>query len=54
MDRRIDESMRLLASTDQPIVDIALEMGFSSQSHFTDAFTRRAGIPPGRWRDATR
>jgi AraC family transcriptional regulator len=53
MDRRIDESMRLLASSDLPIVDIALQMGFSSQSHFTDAFTRRAGIPPGRWRAAT-
>jgi AraC family transcriptional regulator len=53
MDRRIDEAMRLLASTDHRIIDIALEMGFSSQSHFTDAFTRRAGIPPGRWRPST-
>jgi len=52
MDRRIDESMRLLATTDQPIVEIGLEMGFDSQSHFTDAFKRRAGMPPGRWRSA--
>ncbi|MCL2419360.1 MAG: AraC family transcriptional regulator [Conexibacteraceae bacterium] len=54
MDRRIDEAMRLLATTDQPIVEIAFEIGFDSQSHFTDAFKRRAGMPPGQWREARR
>ena len=54
MDRRIDAAMHLLGTTDQPILDIALELGFSSQSHFTDAFKHRTGVAPGRWRAACR
>jgi AraC family transcriptional regulator len=53
IDRRIDDARTRLAGGDMPIVEIALELGFSSQSHFTDAFTRRTGVAPGRWR-ATR
>ncbi|MBN8927072.1 MAG: helix-turn-helix transcriptional regulator [Rhodospirillales bacterium] len=33
-----------------PIADIALELGFADQSHFTRVFTRHAGVPPGLWR----
>jgi AraC family transcriptional regulator len=29
------------------LTDLALELGFSSQSHFTDAFRRVFGTPPG-------
>jgi AraC-like DNA-binding protein len=29
------------------LTDLALELGFSSQSHFTDAFRRAFGLPPG-------
>jgi AraC-like DNA-binding protein len=29
------------------LTDLALELGFSSQSHFTDAFRRAFGVPPG-------
>jgi AraC family transcriptional regulator len=54
MDRRVDEAARLLAGSERPIVDIALELGFSSQSHFTDVFSRRTGLAPGRWRASRR
>lgn len=29
------------------LTDLALELGFSSQSHFTDTFRRAFGVPPG-------
>lgn len=32
------------------IADVATEVGFSSQSHFTETFRRRMGVTPGRWR----
>jgi AraC-like DNA-binding protein len=45
--------IRLLSALDHleaargGLTDLALELGFSSQSHFTDAFRRAFGCPPG-------
>jgi AraC-like DNA-binding protein len=45
--------IRLLRALDRleeargALTDLALELGFSSQSHFTDAFRRAFGVPPG-------
>ena len=45
--------MRLLHALDRleeargTLTDLALELGYSSQSHFTDAFRRAFGAPPG-------
>jgi AraC-like DNA-binding protein len=33
-----------------PIADVALEVGFSSQSHLCDWFRRLVGIPPLEYR----
>jgi AraC family transcriptional regulator len=52
MDRRIDEAKRLMVESKMPLVEIALDSGFCSQSHFTEAFRRRVGTSPGRWRAA--
>jgi AraC-like DNA-binding protein len=30
---------------------LALELGYSSHSHFTAAFRRAVGVPPSRWRE---
>ncbi len=46
---RIRAAQRLL-ERDLPLVDIAYETGFSSQSHFTNAFKRFIGVTPGRYR----
>ncbi|MBI1276594.1 MAG: helix-turn-helix domain-containing protein [Anaerolineaceae bacterium] len=46
---RIRAAQRLLEG-ERPLVDIAFETGFSSQSHFTNAFKRFIGITPGRYR----
>jgi AraC-like DNA-binding protein len=35
-----------------PLVDIALSVGFGSQSHFTSVFKRFVGQPPGTWRQS--
>jgi AraC family transcriptional regulator len=53
LERRIEAACRLLRrEPDRPVVDIANEFGFSSQAHFTDAFRRRVGTTPARWRRA--
>jgi len=50
MQRRVDRAKELLKNPSYPLCQIALSVGFSSQSHFTEAFRRREGVPPGRWR----
>lgn len=48
--RRIERARRLLNDGQMPLVELALSCGFASQSHFTAAFTRATGMPPGRYR----
>ena len=50
MNWRIDHAKALLQYRRRNISEIAYEIGFSSQSHFTEAFRRRVGVSPGRWR----
>ena len=51
MQRRVDRAKDLLADAKEPLCQIALSVGFSSQSHFTEAFRQREGMPPARWRE---
>jgi AraC family transcriptional regulator len=46
---RIRAGMRLLALGRVPIVEIALRLGFSSQSHFTMVFRRATGLTPRQY-----
>ncbi|WP_240334231.1 helix-turn-helix domain-containing protein [Sphingobium estronivorans] len=48
--QRIMCAQRLLADTALPLVQVALECGFSDQAHFTKAFSKAAGMTPARWR----
>lgn len=48
--QRIVRAKRLLADTALPLVQVALECGFSDQAHFTKAFAKASGITPARWR----
>lgn len=48
--RRIDRAARLLREGEIALADLALACGFSSQAHFTAAFTKALGVPPGRYR----
>ncbi|HEX8289087.1 MAG TPA: AraC family transcriptional regulator [Pyrinomonadaceae bacterium] len=44
--RRIERAKKLLSDSDAAIADIALQVGFSSQSHFTTTFRRLTGTTP--------
>ncbi|WP_408056533.1 helix-turn-helix domain-containing protein [Tardiphaga alba] len=48
--QRIERARNALANTSQPLAEIALECGFSDQSHFTRVFSKIVGSPPGNWR----
>ena len=48
--KRIERARLLIGSTDVPLVDIALDVGFASQSHFTRIFREVVGVTPGEIR----
>jgi len=48
--RRVERAQEMLLQTDMSVVDIALSVGFQSQSHFTVVFNRFVGRPPHAWR----
>lgn len=47
---RIARACRLLSITDRTLAEIALDCGFSDQSHFTSAFRRIMRVTPGQFR----
>lgn len=51
IEQRIERAKRLLAETDLPIAEIALRVGFASQSHFTTTFRRLAWTTPKAFRE---
>ncbi len=53
-DFRIELACGLLAATDFPLAEVALEVGFKTQSHFGVVFRRAMGTTPARWRAALR
>jgi len=50
--RRIERAQEKLAGTTMSLVEVALSVGFQTQSHFTSVFTRMVGLPPRAWRQA--
>lgn len=48
--RRLERSRVLLTDDSLEIAQLALACGFSSQSHFTAAFTKAVGVSPGKFR----
>jgi len=49
---RIERAQEMLARQNTSMVDIALSVGFGSQSHFTSVFTRFVGQPPRAWQQS--
>ncbi|MBO6168742.1 MAG: helix-turn-helix domain-containing protein [Bacteroidales bacterium] len=47
---RIQRSKKLLATTTQPIIDIALEVGIEDQSYFARLFKKETGLTPSAFR----
>ena len=47
---RVNEARRRLRETKQSIVEIALEVGFASPSHFAQVFRRETRMTPSEYR----
>ena len=50
LQQRIEQAKGLLRTTDHRLVEIALSVGFKTQSHFTTVFKRFVGQTPAVWR----
>lgn len=50
LNAKTSEAKRLLRYSDKPISSIALYLGFSSQSHFSNAFKKYASLTPNEYR----
>ena len=51
---RVRAACQLLRSSDAPLARVAVECGFSDQSHLTRTFRRIVGATPARFREAWR
>lgn len=49
---RLRESLQRLADGAEDLTALALQLGFASHAHFTDAFRREFGSPPSQLRSA--
>lgn len=50
---RMEEAIRRLSLSRQPLADVAFDLGFDAQSNFTRFFRRHQGVPPMEFRKAT-
>lgn len=51
--RRLQQARRMIESG-EPLAEIAVEAGFTDQSHFNRHFKKAFGMTPGRWAALTR
>jgi AraC family transcriptional regulator len=49
---RMSRARHLLLETDRSIIDVGLEVGYSSPSHFSQVFRREVGVTPSIYRRA--
>lgn len=52
--QRLDAAAAYVRLTNQPLLDVAISMGYCGQQSFTRAFTRRWGVSPQRMRLSAR
>jgi AraC family transcriptional regulator len=52
--KRIEHAQQMLFDTAEPLVSIALAVGFQSHAHFSTVFKRFSGLSPYQWRAANR
>ena len=48
--RRIEQAKRLLTESTQSLAQVAMEVGFGTQSRLTSTFRRKTGFTPGEYR----
>lgn len=47
---RMTRARQLLVETDMSVIDVGLEVGYSSASHFSQVFKREVGVQPSHYR----
>jgi len=50
---RIERAKELLSGSELPLVEVAAQVGYSDQSHFTSTFSKITSVSPRRYRNAT-
>jgi len=50
LEAKIHRAELMLANTDMPITQIAMQLGFYDSSHFASVFQQHKGMPPGEYR----
>ena len=48
--RKLQKSLERLTRSDEPILNVAIALGFDSQQSFNRSFKRQYGQAPGVWR----
>lgn len=48
---RMNHARRLLRETERNVIDIGMEVGYSSASHFSQVFRREVGVAPSVYRE---
>lgn len=54
LNHRIERAKTMLVTTERPLAEIALAVGFSTQAHFSTVFKRISSHSPARWRLANK
>ncbi len=52
MEYRVEQARKMLQQPDIPLIDIAIECGFSDQPHFSRLFKRFEGMTPKQYRQS--
>jgi transcriptional regulator GlxA family with amidase domain len=50
----MERAKGLLRNSELPLVDVAANVGFETQAHFTEVFHKHAGLTPRAYRLASR
>jgi AraC family transcriptional regulator, mar-sox-rob regulon activator len=48
--KKLEKSADRLTHSDEPILNVAISLGFDSQQSFNRSFKREYGMAPGTWR----
>ena len=51
MRQRVERAQELLSESPMPLAEVATQVGFDTQSHFTSVFRRLVGATPKRYRE---
>lgn len=51
---RMEEAVRLLQSSEDPLISVACNLGFTTQGNFSRFFRDHVGVPPTLYREAVR